>query len=89
MNQLERVARAICLANGSDPDEQTTETRGPFWELYKPDAQSAIDAMSDGIVAADRVAREDCARICTELAVKDVEQYDAYDCALAIRRSIK
>lgn len=47
MNQLERVARAICLADRNDPDEELSGNGILFWEVYKREAQAAIDAMQE------------------------------------------
>jgi hypothetical protein len=46
MNQLERVARAICVAYGRDPDLSIYGKKD--WEIFTEQAQAAIDAMGDG-----------------------------------------
>lgn len=43
MNQLERVARAICATHGRDPDFEIYGLKD--WEVWKDHAQAAIDAM--------------------------------------------
>jgi hypothetical protein len=48
MTRLERVARAICRANGGIPDDVRMSGDGPLWTVYLADAQAAIDAMGDG-----------------------------------------
>jgi hypothetical protein len=68
MNQLERVARAICRVNGFDPDEPSITGKGPLWRLYISDAQAAIDAMQQDIKAADRQARKECEDIAIGIA---------------------
>lgn len=49
---VEAVARAICSANGADPDRDTTgadasdKNFSPEWLYYMPDAEAAIAALS-------------------------------------------
>lgn len=48
MTPLERVARAICEAFGSDPDARSfafDEREAAHWELWIAEARAAIDAM--------------------------------------------
>lgn len=47
---VERVARAICEAEGIDPDRDSFPSnghRGPCWELFENQARAAIAAMRD------------------------------------------
>lgn len=46
MNMIERVARAICVDGGFNPDEQMPNN-GPRWRYYEPAARSAIQAMRE------------------------------------------
>jgi hypothetical protein len=85
MNQLERVARAICGADGNDPDEDYSGMVR-YWELYRKEAQAAIDAMAEDIAAADRAARLECAEICDD---EKPYTYSAYIAADKIREAIK
>lgn len=50
MNEMiERVARAICKADGQDPDHEGELTdEGTFqWQSYVTDARAAIEAMRE------------------------------------------
>ena len=47
---IERVARAICVVQGHDPDEPSWRIVGraglrPAWESYEPEARAALTAM--------------------------------------------
>lgn len=44
-SMIERVARAICTANGGDPDSD--DHRQPTWRDYVPEARAAIEAMRE------------------------------------------
>lgn len=48
-NMVERVARAICLADGEDPDERCEDWMREFsgWRGYVESARAAIAAMRD------------------------------------------
>jgi hypothetical protein len=43
---LERVARAICIANDSEPDAPNGAA-GLLWKLYAADALAAIEALRE------------------------------------------
>lgn len=45
MDMVERVARAICLANGNDPDGGGFGNAG--WREYLTESRAAIEAMSE------------------------------------------
>lgn len=46
MTQLEKVARAICMADGENPDATLAgDGRNFLWEEYQAQAQAAIDAI--------------------------------------------
>lgn len=40
---VEKVARAMCVANHVDPDEASNLNGGPCWQLYTTEASAAID----------------------------------------------
>lgn len=46
---IERVARAICVANGEDDDDTyaTSATGSPIWRYYESHAIAAITAMRE------------------------------------------
>lgn len=51
MNMIERVARAICVAQGEDPDKPICRGTGwkgrkvvTYWEYHEGDARAAIEA---------------------------------------------
>ena len=48
-NMVERVARAICLADGEDPDERCEDWMQEFsgWRGYVESARAAIAAMRE------------------------------------------
>lgn len=48
MDRLERVARAMCIASGLDPDRSTFSKICPgerIWNLFEEQAQAAIDEL--------------------------------------------
>jgi len=46
MNMIEKVARALSIADGMHPDAVSNdECETPIWELYSDDARAAIEAM--------------------------------------------
>ena len=63
MTMIERVARALAIAHGTDPDAGSAQVRhvveidgqshiltdhmGPLWRMYKTDARAAIAAMKE------------------------------------------
>jgi len=56
MTTLERVARAICIASGLDPDKSTFSKicHGErIWHLFEDQAQAAIDTMNEWSEIAD------------------------------------
>jgi hypothetical protein len=44
---LERVARAICAAQDSDPDDEVGSLRRKSWTFYIPEARASILAMRE------------------------------------------
>ncbi len=46
MDMVEKVARAIVVSSGLDPD-MTYGHEGPEWKLYAHNARAAIEAMRD------------------------------------------
>ena len=46
-SMIERVARAICVAHGDDPDHFDPVWQEFTWVLYEPHAQAALSAMKD------------------------------------------
>lgn len=44
-NEVERVARALCVHNGVVPDYDLAHKTGKNWELWADDARVAIRAM--------------------------------------------
>jgi hypothetical protein len=82
MDTIERVARAICAANGGEPSAaRLVDGSEPLWTVYIKDAQAAIDAMQLDIAEADRKAREECARIVEE----KVRLIDGFPAVMEIR----
>jgi hypothetical protein len=49
MEMVERVARAICKADGRDPDSDFTSGNATFpaWQAYQSRARAAIEAMRE------------------------------------------
>lgn len=43
---IERVARALCVANGEDPDKPSGAF-GVWWKSYRDEARAAIEAMRE------------------------------------------
>lgn len=46
MDMVEKVARAICVAEGFDPDSNETSER-PYWTTWEMHARAAIAAMRE------------------------------------------
>jgi hypothetical protein len=47
-NMIERVARALCAADGHDPDGSSFSSCGdPYWEFYRIKAKAAVSAMRE------------------------------------------
>ena len=73
---IERVARAICVANDSEPDAPNGAV-GPLWKLYDADARAAIKAMREPTDEMIRSGAEgsgedsDCVAICAWRAMID------------------
>lgn len=44
---IEHVARAICRADGLDPDDVCEQTNVTYWTMYNEQAQAAIDAVME------------------------------------------
>lgn len=69
MQDVERVARALCEASGKNPDKITPAPRGvpgmvPLWTLWEKQATAAISAMPDSFdrgwnAAIDELERQD------------------------------
>jgi hypothetical protein len=45
-SMIDRVARALCLANGEDPDKPSG-VFGVWWKSYRDEARAAIEAMRE------------------------------------------
>jgi hypothetical protein len=61
MTRLERVARAICVSKGRDPDFSIYGLNE--WENFKDEAQAAIDAMGDGWQPIESAPDDTCVMI--------------------------
>jgi hypothetical protein len=44
---IERVSRALCLADGVDPDAEQVYARDPAWKVYKKAARAAVEALRE------------------------------------------
>ena len=51
---IERVARALCLANGEDPDKPSGAF-GVWWKSYRDEARAALEAMREPSSAQEAV----------------------------------
>jgi hypothetical protein len=48
---IERVARAICVLGGDDPDFITWQSAKPRWTFCVPEAQAAVAEVLDAVAA--------------------------------------
>lgn len=69
---IETVARAICVADGCDPNSLFEGS--PIWDHWMDDAKAAIAAMQPHIEA----QREDAARMALEAAADECKKYAAW-----------
>jgi len=61
MTMLEKIARAMCVEGGYDPDD-TMPNDGPRWRYYEPLARAGLTAIlepSEGVILAALNASED------------------------------
>jgi hypothetical protein len=70
---VERVARALCVRHGNDPDRLYVDRLGhtrdyPWWQSYVDDARAAIEAMREPTEA-------------MEEAGEDLVEWDSDDCS--------
>ena len=44
---VERVARAMCVANGTNPDWPVSNENHPRWTIWEPEARAALSALAN------------------------------------------